>query len=73
VILKTRPATIYNLISRNSIEQHIAAGGRTGSPDANAAGPPGAGQKSGADLNVKDQKIEVDPQTGEVVMRFKVK
>jgi hypothetical protein len=28
---------------------------------------------TGADLNVKDQKIEVDPQTGEVVMRFKVK
>jgi superfamily II DNA/RNA helicase len=27
---------------------------------------------TGADLNVKDQKIEVDPQTGEVVMRFKV-
>jgi SNF2 family DNA or RNA helicase len=28
---------------------------------------------TGADLNVKDQKIEVDPRTGEVVMRFKVK
>jgi SNF2 family DNA or RNA helicase len=28
---------------------------------------------TGAELNVKDQKIEVDPQTGEVVMRFKVK
>jgi SNF2 family DNA or RNA helicase len=27
---------------------------------------------TGAELNVKDQKIEVDPQTGEVVMRFKV-
>jgi superfamily II DNA/RNA helicase len=28
---------------------------------------------TGAELNVKDQKIEVDSQTGEVVMRFKVK
>jgi superfamily II DNA/RNA helicase len=28
---------------------------------------------TGVELNVKDQKIEVDPQTGEVVMRFKVK
>jgi SNF2 family DNA or RNA helicase len=28
---------------------------------------------TGVELNVKDQKIEVDPQIGEVVMRFKVK
>jgi SNF2 family DNA or RNA helicase len=28
---------------------------------------------TGADLAMKDQKIEIDPQTGEVVMRFKLK
>jgi SNF2 family DNA or RNA helicase len=28
---------------------------------------------TGADLNIKDQKIEIDAKTGEVVMRFKMK
>jgi superfamily II DNA/RNA helicase len=28
---------------------------------------------TGTDLNLKEQKIELDPRTGEVVMRFKVK
>jgi hypothetical protein len=28
---------------------------------------------TGMDFNLKDQKIEIDPATGEVLMRFKVK